>query len=165
MEKRPMTNIEKVTHIMTYSNYGALSQMFVMDALHQWSRIISNAPPERLDNGFVHAEAWIGVAKEIQEVLRSQLTTNESECDETIGRPTSPISLPRDIDGKNEDRAEWAEAAIQGFMDCTRVDREDAFGDLLCDLMHLSDREPFDFEAALDRARGHYAAETGSAPY
>jgi hypothetical protein len=33
MAKRPMTNIEKVTHIMTFSNYGALAQCFVMDAL------------------------------------------------------------------------------------------------------------------------------------
>jgi hypothetical protein len=160
-----MTNIEKVAHVMTYSKYGALSQMFVMDALHQWSRIISNAPPERLDNGFVHAEAWIAVATEIQEALRSELTINDSECDETIGRPTSTVPLPPDIDSKNEDRAEWAKVSIQAFMDCTGVDREDALGDLLCDLMHLSDREPFDFEAALDRARGHYAAETGNAPY
>lgn len=45
------------------------------------------------------------------------------------------------------------------------VDYEDALGDLLSDLMHLSDREPFDFEAALAHAHGHYAAETGAAPY
>ena len=29
--------------------------------------------------------------------------------------------------------------------------------------MHLSDREPFDFQAALERARDHYAAETSNA--
>jgi hypothetical protein len=51
------------------------------------------------------------------------------------------------------------------FLKQTGVDYEDALGDLLGDLMHLADREPFDFEPALGRARGHYAAETGSAPY
>jgi hypothetical protein len=74
-------------------------------------------------------------------------------------------TLAPDIDGKNGDRAQWAEAALQAFMKKTGVDYEDALGDLRGDLMHLADREPFDFVAALERARGHYAAETGSAPY
>jgi hypothetical protein len=80
-----MTNIEKVTHIMTYSNYGALSQMFVMEALHKWSGIISKASPEQVDNGFVNGEAWIGVAGEIQRVLQTELTIDdpELEADET----------------------------------------------------------------------------------
>ena len=54
----------------------------------------------------------------------------------------------------------WANALFQMLVAVSFV-----AGDLLGDLMHLSDREPFDFEAALDCARGHYAAETGSAPY
>jgi hypothetical protein len=73
--------------------------------------------------------------------------------------------LPPDVDGRNGERALWAKAALQALMTETGVDYEDALGDLLGDLMHLADREPFDFEAALDRARGHYAAETGAAPY
>jgi hypothetical protein len=73
--------------------------------------------------------------------------------------------LPKDVDGRNAERAQWAKAALRAFMLETGVDYEDALGDLLGDLMHLADREPFDFEAALDRARGHYAAETGAAPY
>ena len=75
------------------------------------------------------------------------------------------ITIPPDVDGRNSDRARWAKNALRAFMRQTRVDYEDALGDLLGDLMHLADREPFDFEAALDRARGHYAAETGNAPY
>jgi hypothetical protein len=72
---------------------------------------------------------------------------------------------PPDVDGQNGDRAKWAKTALQAFMAQTGVDYEDALRDLLGDLMHLSDREPFDFEAAMERARGHYAAETGAAPY
>jgi hypothetical protein len=71
-------------------------------------------------------------------------------------------SLPPDVDELNHKRAQWAKTAVQAFIAQTGVDYEDALGDLLCDLMHLSDREPFDFEAALDRARGHYAAETAT---
>lgn len=74
-------------------------------------------------------------------------------------------TLPPDVDGTNHRRARWAKTALQEFMAQTGVDYEDALGDLLADLMHLSDREPFDFEAALDRARGQYAAETGAAPF
>lgn len=82
MAKRPMTNIEKVAHIMTYSNYGALAQMFVMKALHKWSGIISNASPQDVDNGFINPDAWIKVAKEIQNTLRMDMTVDDPELDE-----------------------------------------------------------------------------------
>ena len=85
-------------------------------------------------------------------------------CDEAIAHAAPGSNWnPIDVDGNNEDRARWAKAALKAFMDQTGVDYKDALGDLLCDLMHLSDREPFDFQAALDRARGHYAAETRAA--
>jgi hypothetical protein len=82
MTKRPMTNIEKVTHIMSYSRYGALAQMFVIDALHKWTGIISKASPEQIDNGFINGEAWIGVAREIQSALQSNLTIDDAELEE-----------------------------------------------------------------------------------
>lgn len=87
-------------------------------------------------------------------------------CDEAIAHAAPGANwYPIDIDGQNEQRGRWAKAALQMFMDQTGVDYGDALGDLICDLLHLSDREPFDFEAALERARGHYAAETGRVPY
>jgi hypothetical protein len=82
MAKRPMTNIEKVTHIMSYSNYGALAQMFVMEALHKWSGIVSKASPKQIGIGFVSGEAWIGVAKEIQKGLNTEMTIEDRELDE-----------------------------------------------------------------------------------
>ena len=45
-------------------------------------------------------------------------------------------------------------------LDVPAVDAEEALGDLLTDLMHWSDRSGFDFDAALERARTHYEAET-----
>ena len=74
-----MTNIEKVTHIMTYSNHGALAQIFVMEALHKWSGIISKASPEQVQNGFITGEAWIAVAKEIQTTLNTEMLTNDPD--------------------------------------------------------------------------------------
>ena len=82
MAKRPMTNIEKVTHIMTYSKYGALAQLFVMEALHKWSGIIIKASPGQVDNGFINGEAWIGVAVEIQKALQTELTIDDPELEE-----------------------------------------------------------------------------------
>ena len=81
MTKRPMTNIEKVHHIMTYSRYGALAQLFVMDALHKWTDIISKASPEQVGNGFINGEAWIGVAREIKTTLQTGLTIDDPELD------------------------------------------------------------------------------------
>jgi hypothetical protein len=68
---------------------------------------------------------------------------------------------PPDPDNMNNDRAEWAAAALRHFQCTTGTDYEDALADLLGDLMHWCDRDNFDFEAALFRARGHYRAETG----
>jgi len=59
----------------------------------------------------------------------------------------------------NKDRAEWARKALQAFSSEADCEYADSLGDLLCDLMHFADANNFDFKAALDRARGHYAEE------
>lgn len=82
MAKRPMSNIEKMTHIMTFSNYGALAQCFVMDALHKWSDLIRKANPNDVGNSFISGEAWIGVANEIHERLNSEMLINDPESNE-----------------------------------------------------------------------------------
>jgi len=73
-------------------------------------------------------------------------------------------TLPPDPDGQNDDRAKWARHALLSFQGLVGTEDEDAISDLLCDIMHLCDREmdgyETDFEAALDRARGHYTGET-----
>ncbi len=72
---------------------------------------------------------------------------------------TKNARLPPDPESMNDDRAAWASEALERFQAVTGTDREDSLADLLCDLMHWSDRNNFDFEAALDRARWHYSAE------
>ncbi|MCA9062663.1 MAG: hypothetical protein KDA96_06375 [Planctomycetaceae bacterium] len=76
--------------------------------------------------------------------------------DKHLHRP----DLPPDPEDMNERRSKWADAAIRVFRNVTGTDEEDALGDLLADLMHWSDRNQYDFEAALFRARDHYEAET-----
>jgi len=63
----------------------------------------------------------------------------------------------------NQDRAEWAAAALRHFQCTTGTDYDDALTDLLGDLMHFADRENLDFEAALAMARAHYEAEKAEA--
>ncbi len=85
-------------------------------------------------------------------------------ADLALGIADDHQQLPPDQEKMNGDRAEWAAAALRQFQRATGCDYEDNLGDLLCDLMHWSDRSNFDFEAALCRARGHYAAETSAGP-
>ena len=67
----------------------------------------------------------------------------------------------------NEQRAEWAYAAVESFASKTRQDTsgdlkhdlECVVSDLLCDLMHLSDRDGFDFDRATSNAAGNYQEE------
>jgi hypothetical protein len=89
------------------------------------------------------------------------------EIDEAAGTITYEAEfrrkpeLPPNPDGKNDDRAAWGGAVLATYMRITGTDDESALGDLLADLMHWSDRHNNDFDAALDRARYHYDAETG----
>lgn len=65
--KCPLTNVEFVKDLMEFSNYGALAQMFVMDALAKWSDRVSKADLAQFGSAsIVSPEAWIGVAKEIK---------------------------------------------------------------------------------------------------
>jgi len=69
-----MTNIEKVLEIMEFSDYGALAQAFVMNALSAHAKLVSEAPIEALESmrgGFISPEAWQGVALEITEKLKT----------------------------------------------------------------------------------------------
>lgn len=64
-----MTNTQKVREIMEFSKYGALAQMFIIDAISTAANKVAETTPDQYkkeDWGFVSVEAWIGVAKEIK---------------------------------------------------------------------------------------------------
>jgi hypothetical protein len=75
-------------------------------------------------------------------------------------RSTDPKTVPPDPEELNDNRAEWAEAALLEFKSQTGTDTEDAVSDLLADLMHWCDRNAQDFDHELSRARNHYECET-----
>ena len=68
------TNVELVTEMMEFSRFGALSQLFIIEAIGQYSGMVINSPPEALDGmkGFINPEAWRGVAKEIASKLEAR---------------------------------------------------------------------------------------------
>lgn len=81
-------------------------------------------------------------------------------------------SLPPDPDGQNDDRGQWAQAALDAFMDATGTDEGDALSDLLADFGHWLDRRGKEFHdlasgetvtlrSELRRAEMHYREETG----
>ena len=72
--KKRDTNEQFVTRMMTYSHYGALSQMFVIAAIEHYANKIADMTNEELDKAsggmignFIDPQAWRGVAEEIQE--------------------------------------------------------------------------------------------------
>jgi hypothetical protein len=77
----------------------------------------------------------------------------------------SATNLPPDPDGMNNDRAAWAELAIDALGAATNMvtageSRETMLGDLLADLMHWCDRNGVDFNFKLEGARMNYEEET-----
>lgn len=59
----------------------------------------------------------------------------------------------------NTERAAVAETAVEAFMKACRTDREDAVGDLICNLMHLADADGNDPIEVVKNAIYHYFAE------
>lgn len=104
-------------------------------------------------------ESW-QVLKTVERRLDSNYGVNWELLRETVDELYPKHDVPPDPEGMNDRRASWAGKALAAFQEVTGADEEDALADLLCDLMHLADRAPYDFDAALTRARDHYAAET-----
>lgn len=117
--------------------------------------IAANIIAEVTDDGADVASPKYGSGFEWDE--ESYCRCPECDCE---GKLKDFRKLPPDPEGMNDKRAAWADVALATFITQTGTDKEDAVGDLLGDLMHWCDRNNYDFDAALDRARHHYEAET-----
>lgn len=78
---------------------------------------------------------------------------------------TKRTKLPPDPEGKNKDRADWANVALAAFGDETgqTIDGDgpqQMIADLLCDLAHFCDRNGLSFAVCLSSGRNHYEEET-----
>lgn len=72
-KNQPETNVEFVTRIMEFSNYGALAQIFVIEALRRWSDLVAESDPAKCDSPMISGHAWVGVAKEIKAKLEERV--------------------------------------------------------------------------------------------
>ncbi len=70
MVKKKQTNVQLITEMMEFSQYGALSQLFIMDAIGKLADSVAALTDEEIriemEGSFISAGAWHGVAKEIQ---------------------------------------------------------------------------------------------------
>lgn len=67
-------NVAFVKELMTHSKYGALAQLFVIDALSKWADKLSSVEPQAVDTPMISGEAWVGVAKEIKDKIDGRLS-------------------------------------------------------------------------------------------
>lgn len=61
-----MTNVEFVTELMEFSPNGALSQLFIMEAIRKYAEAVSHAKPEEVDSVFIDGASWVRVAQDIK---------------------------------------------------------------------------------------------------
>ncbi len=71
------TNVEFVRDLMEFSRYGALAQLFIIDAISKQAKAIAQMPLEEVrqafgENSFIHPDGWHGVAKEIHQKLEAR---------------------------------------------------------------------------------------------
>ncbi len=76
MVTKRKTNTQFVRDMMEYSDFGALAQVFILDAIYKFSESIAHETPKAMERAmkgsFVSAEAWHGVAKEIHRKLNER---------------------------------------------------------------------------------------------
>ena len=73
------------------------------------------------------------------------------------------MKLPTDPQGRNDERALWAQVALAAFVAETSTDESDALVEFLVGVMHWCDRSGESFEAHLERARSLYREEMNAA--
>lgn len=70
---KPKTNIEFLNDAMTFSRFGPLAQVFVMQAVEKYANAVIQAGPEAVDSPMISGEAWVGVAAELKEKFERRL--------------------------------------------------------------------------------------------
>jgi len=75
--------------MMEYSQYGALAQLFIIDAISKLSAAVSKADPAKMGNGLIDGTAWVGVAKEIRAKMDAHLGVKTEPACEQCGEAFS----------------------------------------------------------------------------
>lgn len=73
-EKR-LNNVHFIKRMMEFSRYGALSQVFILEAIRKEAERVAATKVEQYDKNawfMISVEGWIGVAKEIAEQFKKR---------------------------------------------------------------------------------------------
>ena len=79
-KRKPKSNVDVVIDIMEYSTYGALAQVFIMDAIAKHADAVAKMTAADFPEGvgaMVAPSHWIGVAKEIKVKMDAHLGPKE----------------------------------------------------------------------------------------
>ena len=88
------------------------------------------------------------------EICRNEFPAATPDEDEQNGESAGRIiDLSADPEGMNDDRAKWAQVALDAFQGETGTDDGDRLADLLCDLMHWANRNGMGFAYELQTGR------------
>lgn len=63
------TNTQIVRRMMEHSQFGAMSQMFIMEAISRYAKQCAEVDAAVFDSPLINGAAWVGVAKEIRDTL------------------------------------------------------------------------------------------------
>ena len=68
--KKHETNVELVTRLMEVSPTGAMSQIFIIAAIDNYSKAVAEAPP--MEHSMINGDAWKRTAEWLQEELENR---------------------------------------------------------------------------------------------
>lgn len=73
-----MTNVEFVTNLMTYSRHGALTQVFVLQAIEYYAKKVKLPDGRDYSNALINWDSWKAIADEILEKINEKYPTGDS---------------------------------------------------------------------------------------
>lgn len=114
MGNKRKTNIEAVVDLMEFSRYGALAQLFVVDALSKHARHVADAPVEAfagMRGGMINQEAWQGVAREIAQKMDAHLGCSAAQAKTAAG--SGDATAERAGDPDEDEIADWLSRQIK----------------------------------------------------
>jgi hypothetical protein len=82
----PRTNVEALTEMMEHSNFGALAQCFIIDAVSKHAKAVIDHEAELLEqmkDSMVYGPSWVGVAKEIHAKMEAHFHPTGETSDRT----------------------------------------------------------------------------------
>jgi hypothetical protein len=74
-----MTNIDRVHHMMNFSDHAALAQVFIIEAIRHYSATVrANEPPEDPDDhAFITKRKWWEISVDVNKEINQHLNIKE----------------------------------------------------------------------------------------